>query len=370
VDGKITLGVGIHLDELAQAHIQDFVASKRAQLSNKVTRKTCYSQLYQPLMDGEVRILELYPAEPGTLLRGNLHMVNIDFTHPVREYEYPQSFDHPEDTNRRTLTHTWKTNHAVSLVTGQPVWYTALSYVWGTPDFDHTMNFEHGSIRITSSLANALHGLRSADHSTYLWIDQICINQPDVAEKEQQIPLMGMIYAHATNTIIWLGDDDGSDPTLAFNLMETIYETLQGTSIQVTPADFERLGFPPVSDRSWWSIQQLLRRPWMGRLWTIQEAVLSRNLFLKCGEAEASWDDFALWCYYLQHTGLLRWLTANVALDQQYGGKDHALLSPPQGATIINSIQAHRSQNLRQKEIILTILASTRYAQATNLKDR
>jgi hypothetical protein len=52
-----------------------------------------------------------------------------------------------------------------------------------------------------------------------LWIDQICINQPDPAEKVQQIPLMGMIYTHATNTIIWLGDADGSDLILAFELV-------------------------------------------------------------------------------------------------------------------------------------------------------
>ena len=55
---------------------------------------------------------------------------------------------------------------------GRPVWYTALSYVWGAPVFDQTMSFEHGSINITSILANALRRLRSAEHSGFLWIDQ------------------------------------------------------------------------------------------------------------------------------------------------------------------------------------------------------
>jgi hypothetical protein len=323
-------------------------------------------------MDGEIRVLELHPAELGTLLRGTLHIVSIDFIHPTRKEQHTQPFDHPANMSRRTLTYTRNTNHAVSLAAGQPVWFSALSYVWGAPIFNQTIAFEHGSINITSSLASALYRLRSTEHSVFLWIDQICINQPDLAEKVQQIPLMGMIYTHATNTIIWLGDDDGSDPSLAFDLMETIYARLQGTDAQVTPADFERLDFPPVSDRSWWALKYLLRRPWMGRLWTIQEAILSRHLFVKCGQAEAAWEDFAVWCFTLQDTGILRWLTANTVLDKQYIGVSTTALSSPQGATVINSIQVDRSQHLSfvSKELLLNILVSTRYAQATEPKDK
>ena len=60
-----------------------------------------------------------------------------------------------------------------------------------------------------------------------------------------------MIYTHATNTVIWLGDDDDSDPSLAYDLMETINARLQGTDARVAPAGFDKLDFPPASDRSW-----------------------------------------------------------------------------------------------------------------------
>jgi hypothetical protein len=238
--------------------------------------------------------------------------------------------------------------------------------------FDQTISFQHGSVNITTSLASALYHLRSTKHSIFLWIDQICINQTDPAEKEKQIPLMGLIYTQATNTLIWLGDDDGSDPILAFDTLETMFARLQGTDAQVTPSDFERLDFPSPKDRAWWTIRQLLRRPWFGRLWTIQEAVLSRNLFLKCGHAEACWDDFAAWCYYLAETGLVHWLTGNVALDEEYGGNAHTIYLFPQGAAVVNSIQANRVQGLTlvQKEYLLGILVSTRYAQATDPKDK
>jgi hypothetical protein len=323
-------------------------------------------------MDGEIRVLELHPAEAKDALRGRLHIVSIDFTHPDRYQPHTRPFDSTVNIDRNFWGFQRHTNHAVSVATGQPVWYTALSYVWGVPVFDQNISFEHGSINITSSLATALHHLRSTEHGIFLWIDQICINQSDLAEKVQQIPLMGLIYTHATNTLIWLGGDDGSDPNLAFDTIETVFARLQGTDAQVLPSDFERLDFPPEMDRAWWTVRQLLRRPWFGRLWTIQEAVLSRNLYLKYGQAEVCWDDFAAWCYCLNDTGLLGWLTAKSELDEKHGGNVHMTSLPPEGATVVNSIQADRIQGLAlvQKEYLLNMLVSTRYAQATQPKDK
>ncbi|KAI4612820.1 uncharacterized protein J4E87_010083 [Alternaria ethzedia] len=363
-------GVDGQLDEIAQSHIQDFVAQKRSQRGDLPHEPP--SQLYQPLGEGEIRVLELHPGEPGSPLRGTLHVVSIDFSHPAREEQYTQPFDNPANTSRRTLTYTRHTNHAVSLATGKPVWYTALSYVWGPPIFEDTISFEHGQLNISASLAGALNHLRSTEHSVVLWTDQICINQPDIAEKVQQIPLMGLVYTHATNTLIWLGDDGEEDSALAFDLMETVFVRLQGTDAQVTPADFERLDFPPSLDRAWWAVRQVLRRPWFGRLWTIQEAVLSRHLFVKCGKVEVCWDDFAAWCHDLAETHVLSWLTGNAELDEKYTTKADVKALPPHGADVVNSVQAERVHGLTivTKEALLTILVSTRYAQATNPKDK
>lgn len=38
-----------------------------------------------------------------------------------------------------------------------------------------------------------------------LWIDAICINQHDLAEKARQIPLMTRIYSTAARVLVWLG---------------------------------------------------------------------------------------------------------------------------------------------------------------------
>ena len=352
-------GVYGQFSELQQAQLREFVALKRDQLG-ETTPHASPTQVYQSLQAGEIRVLELYSGHPGSPLQGSLHTVSIDFSYPTTAWQYG-------------LTHTRFTNHAVSLATEHPVWFTALSYVWGAnPIFDQAITTENGPIAISRSLAAALQQLRSSHDNVYLWIDQICINQPDNEEKVMQIPLMDKIYTRATNTVIWLGDDDGEDPVRAFDVMETVFARLQGTDAQLTPEDFKRLDFPPAKDRVWWAIRQFLRRTWFSRLWTIQEAVLSRNLYLKCGQAEVCWDDFEAWCYCLAETGLLRWLTNDVELDDEYGMKQPGVLASPQGAMVVHSIQRERMNlmNLANRESLLNILVSTRYAQATEPKDK
>jgi hypothetical protein len=309
------------------------------------------------LLQGEIRVLELHPGETGAPLQGTLHIVSIDFTHPCQQLD------------KTTVNYRRGTNHAVSLPMGKPLWYTALSYVWGIPIFDQTIHFADRSIAITSSLASALHRLRSNKDSHFFWIDQVCIDQPNTREKEQQIPLMGLIYTHATNTVIWLGDDDDQDPGLAFKVMEHIYGRLQMSDVKITPDDFARLVFPPAKDRSWRAIQQLLQRSWLFRLWTIQEAVLSKHLFVQCGTVAVCWDDLAVWCYTLNSCGLLQWLET-----KDNSGWNTSSHTPRQvsGGAVIDSLQAERGQtlSLQEKAYLLHSLVQTRYAQATQAKDK
>lgn len=247
-------------DEFDQAAIQQFIDSKNHPHGEQTVQDS--AELYQPLGDGEIRVLELHAGHSGSPLHGSLHVASIDFVHPSQR-KHDQT-----GGGSSGLTYTRHTNHALALTTGKPVWYTALSYVWGIPVFDQIIQFAQGSVAITSSLAAALQRLRSTQHSIFLWIDQVCIHQSNIKEKEQQIPLMGLIYTHATNTVIWLGDEDGQEPGLAFDMMEQIYARLQMSDVEITTRDFERLDFPPAEHRAWQAIRQLLSRPWLRRLWT------------------------------------------------------------------------------------------------------
>lgn len=57
----------------------------------------------------------------------------------------------------------------------------------------------------TENLYIALQYLRSRDQDRILWIDAICINQSDLAEKNQQVLEMGKIFSHAARVMFWLG---------------------------------------------------------------------------------------------------------------------------------------------------------------------
>lgn len=70
------------------------------------------------------------------------------------------------------------------------------------------MKYGAHRIPITPNCFAALKGLeaRLRGQSLAIWVDAICINQSDEAEKMRQIPMMGDIYSKAAVTYIWLGE--------------------------------------------------------------------------------------------------------------------------------------------------------------------
>lgn len=103
--------------------------------------------------------------------------------------------------------------------------FTALSYVWGLPGADNqdTICCNGVDVPVTANCCEALLALahihggekkkgdeRQSEESAAgtaftIWVDAICINQKDDAEKELQIPLMQDIYTWAQAVYIWLG---------------------------------------------------------------------------------------------------------------------------------------------------------------------
>lgn len=63
---------------------------------------------------------------------------------------------------------------------------------------------------ISGNLYIVLVHLRLADIERRLWVDAVCINQGNVNEKNEQIPLMMDIYKHATRIVAWLGQSSNN----------------------------------------------------------------------------------------------------------------------------------------------------------------
>lgn len=180
--------------------------------------------------------------------------------------------------------------------------YEALSYAWGNNDKSLKPFIScHGKcLRLTSSLRSALHHIRSEKKVTKLWVDQICINQEDLEERSQQVPLMGSIYSAAKRVIIWLGDTDNTSHQ-AMTFIPVLYHNLclhiesQGIDfIKKTPYGKRLEGtefiYPAVESSLWTALEHLLRREWFQRVWVAQEATANSETIVCCGKDQTTWS--------------------------------------------------------------------------------
>jgi Heterokaryon incompatibility protein (HET) len=86
--------------------------------------------------------------------------------------------------------------------------YTALSYTWDNQTASHPIQCDNGVLLITKNCEAALRALREPQEPVTIWIDSICIDQSNVAEKGMQVALMGKIYQLASYVVVWLGEWD------------------------------------------------------------------------------------------------------------------------------------------------------------------
>ncbi|KAK7440144.1 heterokaryon incompatibility protein [Colletotrichum acutatum] len=84
--------------------------------------------------------------------------------------------------------------------------YQALSYTWGSSKRSNQITVNGKIHRITFNLDRALRSVRGQTKAITLWVDSICIDQNDAAEKSHQVGLMHSIFRNATEVIAYLGD--------------------------------------------------------------------------------------------------------------------------------------------------------------------
>ena len=170
--------------------------------------------------------------------------------------------------------------------------YEALSYTWGDSRKECGISCGSESIAITTNLATALVQLRNTDQPRTLWIDQICINQNDVHERNKQVALMHEIYSKAENVVIWLGEE-GPDDGMAFGFVPHLLSYLpplsagHGATQQGLVA---RQALPVVGSPAWIALSKIFSRPYFRRSWIIQEVALARHAVVHSGPYVINWD--------------------------------------------------------------------------------
>lgn len=233
--------------------------------------------------------------------------------------------------------------------------YKALSYVWGQPSTEdryrlkcHDMAADEASVlpnqadagwmQLTPNLHEALpYVLELWDG--YIWIDAICVNQREEAEKSRIVAQMHRFFSEADEVLIWFGPaGDGSDRVM--QLLKDIYSHVEpygdfdvgshGKDRHLLESDvaertagkidkiehgcdsslssiafFHRLWrlehitgkedrLPRDNDRIWSDFRAFCNRDWLHRVWTYQEAVLAQRATMLCGRSKIPYTAFEL----------------------------------------------------------------------------
>ncbi|KAK5216368.1 hypothetical protein LTR72_010541 [Exophiala xenobiotica] len=295
--------------------------------------------------------------------------------------------------------------------------YEALSYAAGDLKGTEEIRLNGWSFKVFGNLFLALSQLRFPETERLLWVDQLCINQIDIPERNSSVLLMCDIYRQATSTVVWLGPaKEGTIQAVQFvnefleQHREDLYQHLLGwgqrrnwarhwqratlkeqTQFSDVVVDFllsqrfwielphiyrsENSGLrdDPVAKAIHWmknslgdasketvieSIREMFSTGWWARFWTLQEAVVSETLMLQCGSSCLRWDDFTLFAEVV--TAVSRWR------DFTEEGKGTTLSTMTSPTFRMRSLI--RSQHVGNG--ILELLDETRHLRASDPRDQ
>ena len=185
--------------------------------------------------------------------------------------------------------------------------YHALSYVWGDEDSPESIELNGIARSLTKNLDIALRFLRSENSPSTLWIDALCINQPDIEELNCQVSIMGSIYAKAAQVLIWIGEEDALNRPV-FDAMVAIEK---GSSFEEATQDtyVSQFHMAYISDL-----------PWFHRVWTMQEmALATADPLVICGRKAVRWRTFyTTWQAAVGNLTNTFGITGTSSLNQEY----------------------------------------------------
>ncbi|KAI1406410.1 HET-domain-containing protein [Hypoxylon fuscum] len=173
--------------------------------------------------------------------------------------------------------------------------YEALSYVWGDTNNTKSISVNSRTLEVTENLYLALRRMRHTESPRVMWIDAVCINEEDNAEKSTQVAMMGTIFAKCQKAILWLGEDPevienatdvlppvSVDAQRAFQLLRILG---QDKHLDELPCFLTEMGEDyytiiksPSFEEHFESLKAITYVPWWNRIWIIQEMVLPRQV--------------------------------------------------------------------------------------------
>lgn len=162
--------------------------------------------------------------------------------------------------------------------------YEAVSYTWadenGDFSFSRMLHCGKEEVPVTRNCEAALKRLRHERRQKRIWIDQLCIDQSDIAERGHQVGMMSEIYARADQVFIYLGQN--------INFSQDLLRYIDWFSSPHTE---------PVEDTIWkrdWrpDIMHVISSSWFTRVWVLQEIACAKKALLLTSDSLVPWEHF------------------------------------------------------------------------------
>jgi hypothetical protein len=250
----------------------------RAQVSSESNRASKRKSIFTSTSTEPFRS-EKRTRRTGGLLSGtetgNPHVVmSAQFSIPVNEYCYKPL----EDGHIRLLRLSAEESgegpvlSMVHVGLDEAPQYDALSYCWGTDPAIHPVQIDN------KTLYQFLRHIRTSEQGRFVWIDALCINQDDVAERNTQVAKMLDIFRNVERVIAWLGAETAYTK-VAFDFIQ---EALQPGFLQ---------GETWLLQHQVAAFHSLLKKNWFSRAWVIQEVAFAKEVLLRWGAHEIHFSD-------------------------------------------------------------------------------
>ncbi|RAQ44938.1 hypothetical protein AFGD_008315 [Aspergillus flavus] len=184
--------------------------------------------------------------------------------------------------------------------------YDALSYTWGDTEKSDYIKIDGRRLDVTTNLYLALQDMRFPNTYRVLWVDAVCINQNNEAERGHQVQQMGCIYSRAEQVIIWLGQGRYETNAVMDSLKQLEEESREHPYKDWKLGDKHwiklwssvhgnlRSRYPGLERLQHEGINLLLDRPWFYRVWILQEVANARTAVVLSGNRSVSTRIFAL----------------------------------------------------------------------------
>lgn len=240
---------------------------------------------YRPLPEYYIRVAKIKPGTKDHPLRVKLKHIDPRTTKYVAlSYTWDQDPSPLTGSTTNSSSDSQSTLPTTS-VPDKPKMTTLLC--GGTP------------FRVRQNLYDALCQIRDVQCDVPIFVDALCINFNDNAERTSYLEIMGHIYSRAASVIVYLGPKSSHTDSI-LRIMRQLVNAInwrrignpftRDSNLTATynfrdPRFFQNLGMQPLSLKQWRAIHDFCHMRWFTRYWSFFELALAKNALFLWGES-------------------------------------------------------------------------------------